>query len=345
MATKPPSNTRAVTRTGSGSIFDDRPIVLDGFTLVGRSVVINGRPKIQAWQQAMAFASAAHEASPYWVGDLLAYASDREDWKEKFDQAITVTGLARQTLHNLTTVSRKVQEPERRISPSLSHSKEVMSLPSADQRRFLTRARDEGLTSSELARTVRAESRRKVIDGQAILEGMYRVILSDNPWVYNNRQASGSGAADHYGGMSIEAQCKLPIAAHALPNSILFMWTTAPLILANPGPREVGEAWGFTYKTQIVWDKVVHNKGHYTGANHEILTIWTRGSCTPDVPVDLPDSVQVVQRTGEHSEKPEDFRRLIEKHWTSGPYLELFARERHEGWTCFGNDAKLWTAE
>lgn len=293
----------------------------------------------------MAFASAAHESSPYWVGDLLAYATDRQDWKDKFDQALTVTGLARQTLHNLTTISRKVQEPERQIAPSISHAKEVAPLPSADQRRLLTKARDEGLSSSELARTVRAESRRRVIDGQAVLEGMYRVIYSDNPWLYNNRQPSGSGAADHYPGMTIEAQCKLPIAAHALPNSVLLMWVTAPLILANPGPREVGEAWGFTYKTHIVWDKVRHNAGHYTGANHEILTIWTRGSCTPDLPIDLPDSVQVIQRGDEHSAKPEEFRRLIEKHWTSGPYLELFGRDRHDGWTVFGNDAKLWAEE
>ena len=123
-------------------------------------------------------------------------------------------------------------------------------------------------------------------------------------------------------------------------------WVTAPMLLENPGPREVIEAWGFKPKTGIVWDKVLHNWGHYVGVYHEHLIIATRGSCMPDVPTPLPDSVQVIRRSGEHSEKPEFFRKeIIERLYTTGPRLELFGRRPVEGWSVFGNDARLWQKE
>lgn len=324
--------------------FDERPIEIGKFKLMARSAVPVGRPTLDQWRTAFEFASNAEEASPYWVGDLLAYAENRDDYRKMLDQAKSVTGLSEQTLHNQTYIARHVAVAARLVSPSPTHSGEVASLPPAEQMKWLDLARTEGWKARELGLHIRASQRRKVIEGQAILEGMYRVIYSDNPWKYG-RAAGVTAAADHYEGMTIEEQCKLPVAAHALPDSVLLMWTTAPVILQNPGPREVGEAWGFTYKQQIIWDKVDHNYSHYTGANHEILTIWTRGSCVPDLPTDLPDSVQVIRKSRTHSDKPEEFRRLIEKHWTRGPYLELFGRDRHEGWTVFGNDSRLWSNE
>jgi N6-adenosine-specific RNA methylase IME4 len=96
------------------------------------------------------------------------------------------------------------------------------------------------------------------------------------------------------------------------------------------------DAWGFTYKTSIVWDKVLHNFGSYVSVRHELLLICTRGSCTPDRPTPMPDSVQTIRRGDVHSEKPEEFRRLIEQLY-DGPYVELFARKEAEGWTCWGN--------
>jgi N6-adenosine-specific RNA methylase IME4 len=125
---------------------------------------------------------------------------------------------------------------------------------------------------------------------------------------------------------------------------VLFMWVTAPLLLQNPGPREVIESWGFEPKTGIVWDKVLSAGGHYVAVKHEHLIICTRGSCTPDRPTPQPDSVQTIRRDGEHSEKPREFRQLIEKLY-DGPYLELFARSTAPGWTVFGNDARLWAEQ
>ena len=80
----------------------------------------------------------------------------------------------------------------------------------------------------------------------------------------------------------------------------------------------------------------MHNMGHYNSVRHEFLLVCTRGSCTPDN-VQLFDSVQSIERT-EHSKKPEAFRKIIETLYTNGSRIELFAREKHDGWQSWGNE-------
>ena len=310
------------------AVFDLRPLEVGGFKLTGRAAHPTGRPTKRGWVQAMQVAVGAHESSPYWVGDLMAYVETRADWREHADQMVSLTGYALQTLKNLTYIARHVAEPERILAPSISHAGVVAMLPRPEQTELLAQARTEGLTVHEFRKVVRSTSRRKVIEGQAVLSGRYRVIYADCPWTYG----------------TIEELCALPVPAHSREDAVLFAWVTSPLLYQEPGPREVFKAWGFTYKTSLVWDKVVHNFGNYVSVRHELLLICTRGSCLPDRPVPMPDSVQTVRREGEHSEKPEDFRRLIESLY-DGPYLELFGRKRVEGWDVFGNDAALWREE
>lgn len=156
-----------------GSLFERRPVKLDGFTLRARSAVPVGKPSIKQWQAAFEFASASEEASPYWVADLLAYSETRADWKEKISQAMSVTGLAKQTLENLAIVGRHVAEPERVLSPSISHTLEVVSLPRVEQTKLLEAARDNGWTTRELRHAVKATKRSKVLDGRA--DGFFTV--------------------------------------------------------------------------------------------------------------------------------------------------------------------------
>jgi N6-adenosine-specific RNA methylase IME4 len=184
------------------------------------------------------------------------------------------------------------------------------------------------------------------IEGQAALEGMFRVLYADPPWQYSDSGVPDSGAlgkaSRHYSTMTLPELCKLPVQAHAMPHSVLFLWVPAPML---PEAFPVIDAWGFTYKTGMVWDKVLGNWGHYVRVHHEHLLIATRGSCMPDVPTPMPDSVQVIRRGDVHSAKPEEFRRIITKLYTRGPYLELFGRKRVEGWAVFGNDARLWAKD
>ena len=167
-------------------------------------------------------------------------------------------------------------------------------------------------------------------------KGKYRVIYADPPWQYGDERAGGNhgGAVDHYNTMGINELKNMPIVSLAEDNAVLFLWATAPLL---PEALELINAWGFKYKTNFIWDKVKHNMGHYNSVRHELLLIATKGSCTPDN-VELFDSVQSIERTDRHSEKPEEFRKIIDTLYTYGNKLEMFARKQVEGWEVFGNE-------
>ena len=167
--------------------------------------------------------------------------------------------------------------------------------------------------------------------------GKYRVIYVDPPWYYTSQQ-HGKQEQDtvletHYSTMKIDEMCALPIKTMAQDNAVLFMWVTSP-VLDQCWP--IITAWGFEYKTSIVWNKDAHNVGHYVSVRHEFLLICTRGSCTPDINT-LPPSVITEKRTG-HSVKPESFRELIDTMYPKGNRIELFARRPAKGWDVWGND-------
>lgn len=165
-------------------------------------------------------------------------------------------------------------------------------------------------------------------------KGKYRVIYADPPWSYGDERSGFGGATDHYNTMTMEELKSMPVASLTEENAVLFLWGTAPLL---PEALELIEAWGFKYKTNIVWDKVRANLGNYTSVRHEHLFIATKGSGVPDNTSRV-DSVQVVERIGRHSEKPEEFRNIIETLYTYGNKLELFARKAIEGWEVYGNE-------
>lgn len=167
-------------------------------------------------------------------------------------------------------------------------------------------------------------------------KGKYRVIYADPPWYYGDERSGGNhgGAVDHYNTMSINELKNMPLSSLTEDNAVLFLWATAPLL---PEALELINAWGFKYKTNFIWDKVKHNMGHYNSVRHELLLIATNGSCTPDN-VQLFDSVQSIERTDRHSEKPEEFRKIIDTLYTYGNKLEMFARKQVEGWEVFGNE-------
>jgi len=136
--------------------------------------------------------------------------------------------------------------------------------------------------------------------------------------------------------MSIAELCAMGPAVRdmAEDNAVLFMWVTSPLLEEC---FDVIRAWGFKYKTSFVWDKVRHNFGHYNSVRHELLLVCTRGSCTPDNPK-LYDSVQTIERSDTHSEKPGEFRDMIEELYEYGGRIELFARANTGGWEVWGNE-------
>lgn len=168
----------------------------------------------------------------------------------------------------------------------------------------------------------------------------FRIIYADPPWSYNDKCDKGgvqSGGVElrHYNTMSIKEMCDIPIKNISEDNSVLFLWVTSPLLEDS---FSIINAWGFKYKTSFVWDKVGHNMGHYNSVRHEMLLIATKGSCTPDNKT-LYDSVQSIEKTDKHSQKPIEFLNIIDDLYIYGDRIELFARERQkDGWFLWGNE-------
>jgi N6-adenosine-specific RNA methylase IME4 len=179
--------------------------------------------------------------------------------------------------------------------------------------------------------------------------GQYRILYVDPPWRYDRNQAgvtAGGGRAFgkaecHYPTMSFEELCALrpKVDAIAYPDSVLFLWATSPLL--DQG-IDLVRAWGFRHTASYVWDKVRHNVGYYGSVRHEILLLGKRGTGVPEG--EKPnDSVFPIERTDEHSEKPEFFRHMIDAMYPSGPRIELYARPPEgymlpEHWHSWGNE-------
>ena len=217
-----------------------------------------------------------------------------------------------------------------------STSKNLSSLPDNEFENIVNEIIEskKPLTKTAVLRNI---AREKVTNTEVIIpNNTYRIIYADPPWKYSDKKeyAPQGAAENHYPTMSILELCemKLPKTEN---NAVLFLWVTSPLLEDS---FKIINAWGFNYKTSFVWDKIKHNMGHYNSVRHEFLLIATKGSCLPDTKK-LFDSVQSIERTDKHSEKPEEFRKIIDTLYPQGKRIELFARKNNiKNWDLYGNE-------
>lgn len=199
----------------------------------------------------------------------------------------------------------------------------------------LTKKVYEGESIRKVYNDLRKKERASKLKVTLFPKDKYRILYADPPWDYGSSSTAKNTATPDkkYPVMSLEDICSMPIKSITDKDAVLFLWTTSYHIFQS---QAVLDAWGFTYKSMFIWDKVKHNMGCYNSVRHEILLIATKGQCSPDN-VELFDSVQSIERTL-HSEKPEEFRRIIETLYKYGNKIELFARKKTEGWEAYGNE-------
>jgi len=162
-------------------------------------------------------------------------------------------------------------------------------------------------------------------------KGKYRVIYADPPWSYDNSGFNQS-AASHYPTMSTDDICTLDVENLAVDDTVLFLWTTSPLL---PDALRVIEAWGFEYKASMVWVKdKAPGIGWWLNTKHELLLIACKDANHPKVKL---DSV-IYSPVTEHSKKPVEFYEAIEKMYPNLKKVELFARNKRSGWDSWGNE-------
>jgi len=134
--------------------------------------------------------------------------------------------------------------------------------------------------------------------------------------------------------MSLDGICDLPAGRCCTDDAILFLWATSPKLAEA---MRVIDAWGFTYRTCMVWVKDRIGMGYYARQRHELLLIATRGRAPTPAPADRPDSVIEAPRT-KHSAKPPIVHDMIERMYPRVKLGELFARTKRDGWLCWGNE-------
>jgi N6-adenosine-specific RNA methylase IME4 len=173
----------------------------------------------------------------------------------------------------------------------------------------------------------------------------FYTVLADPPWQFQNR--TGKVAPEHkrlsrYGTMPLDEIKALPVAEVLRPTAHLYLWVPNALL---PEGLDVMKAWGFNYKSNIVWHKLRKDGGSdgrgvgfYFRNVTEVLLFGTRGKNARTLQPGRTQVNYIGTRKREHSRKPDEQYELIQS-CSPGPYLELFSRGAREGWTVWGDQA------
>ena len=173
----------------------------------------------------------------------------------------------------------------------------------------------------------------------------FATILADPPWQFQNK--TGKVAPEHkrlnrYNTMTLETICELPVESVSAEIAHLYLWVPNALL---PKGLRVLSAWGFQYKSNLVWHKIRKDGGpdgrgvgFYFRNTTEIILFGVRGKKARTLPPGRSQVNIIRAMKREHSRKPDEQYGIIES-CSPGPYLELFGRGSRKGWTTWGNQA------
>jgi len=173
-----------------------------------------------------------------------------------------------------------------------------------------------------------------------IPRGAYDIIVADPPWTWSAWSDRGlkKSAQRHYSCMDLAAIKTIAIASLAAPSAVLILWATAPML---PQAMEAMKAWGFTYKSNMVWrkttlsGKVRMGPGYWARTMHEQVLLGTRGKPRLFAKA-MPSIFDGVAR--QHSRKPDEFYKLIFDRTPDMARVDLFGREFRTGFDVWGNE-------
>lgn len=173
----------------------------------------------------------------------------------------------------------------------------------------------------------------------------YDVIVIDPPWRFRTwgEHNQAKSASRHYSLMQTTDIAAMPVGQLAQQDCLLLLWATGAML---PQAIDVMRAWGFTYKSEMVWRKVTANAkvrmgtGYWARSMHEPVLIGSIGK--PPKFSAFPSCFDGIAR--EHSRKPEEFYRLVAKHTAGLRRADVFSRQRRPGWDSFGNEADKFEA-
>ena len=173
----------------------------------------------------------------------------------------------------------------------------------------------------------------------------FGTVLADPPWQFANR--TGKIAPEHgrlarYSTMTLEGIMAVPVEQITVPKAHLYLWCPNALL---PEGIAVMAAWGFTYKSNLVWHKIRKDGGSdgrgvgfYFRNVTELILFGVKGKNARTLAAGRRQVNLLATRKREHSRKPEEQYAIIEA-CSRGPYVELFARGTRQGWETWGNQA------
>ncbi len=178
------------------------------------------------------------------------------------------------------------------------------------------------------------------------VQGEFTTVLADPPWQFTNR--TGKVAPEHkhlvrYPTLALDEIMAIPVGSIVTKQAHLYLWIPNAMLAEG---LAVMKAWGFTYKTNLVWHKVRKDGGpdgrgvgFYFRNTTELILFGTRGKLRTLAPGR--SQVNIIRTAKrEHSRKPDELYTIIEE-CSPGPYLELFARRRRDGWVQWGNEIDI----
>lgn len=250
-----------------------------------------------------------------------------------------VESLAEQGIDkNLANEARKLAAmSEEKFEADVAKAVAVAVASVDGNKEVIAAARAESQRQKQESRAAKEQAlgERTIAASQALGTSLYGVIYADPPWRFEpySRDTGMDRAADnHYPTMTLD-----DIKAMAVPaaeDCVLFLWATVPML---PQALEVMTAWGFTYKSHFAWVKAKAGTGYWNRNRHELLLIGTRGNIPAPAPGTQYESV-IEASSPRHSVKPFHFREIIEETFPTAARVELFARERFDGWDSWGNE-------
>jgi len=171
----------------------------------------------------------------------------------------------------------------------------------------------------------------------------YNIIYADPPWKYSDKlQMKGGGGTDnHYPTMNIEDIKNLPVKNISGDVCVLYMWVTNPFLISGEA-TEVIKSWGFTPKQLITWGKTYEDgslemgMGYDYRSSTEHIIFAKKGSSRTLNRVTK--NLHLFHNPKKHSKKPDYFKNMIVKCSGDLPRIELFARQKTEGWDVWGNE-------
>jgi N6-adenosine-specific RNA methylase IME4 len=324
---------------------DPRDITLAGFTLTAVGVKVAGKPTFDEWRGAMQFIDRAATGVMWWHGDMLnfGYAT----YGEMASQEEGDGRYSQQTLYAAKKVSDRVPIGIRIPNLAWEHHHIVAYLDHDQQRHWLQKADKENWSVARLRKETQDEKARVTLEENPLPKGKYNLIYADPPWRYDfsatSQELTPTNTASNEKGRKIENQyptmptemiCEIEVSEIAAPDCVLFLWATSPKLR---DACQVMKAWGFEYKTCMVWVKDRIGMGYYARQQHELLLIGTCGNMSPPPPKDRPVSVIEAERT-KHSKKPEAFYPILESMYPKAKRVELFCRKARKGWKAWGNE-------